>query len=219
MINSIKVHFANEEKINLINLYKEILYPNINFKLNESHLSKTKKTNEISGVYFHTNRNYFIIDLLEVYYKNPQKIYELMGVNNIEINNYKCFFLIFNKHKEGIPIENIKINKIKNQWYDKAIKATNINNVHTLERVKPINNRSYKISLTKEEKNHLKKIITKNNNLPYLMFLLDNLENISNEILYIFDPFTGKKILFKDLKNMLTKQIIIYIYNLLYKTY
>lgn len=205
--------------IEKINLYKQILYPQISFNIKEEYLKNEKNSEgEIEGAYFHTSNNNFIIEKLEKYYISNKKVVNLMSSNFIKINDYKCFFLIEN-HKEKIPVQIITVNNLKNHWINKTIKSTNIDNKFTMIKLELINNRDYKINLTKEELAQLNKLTKKNNNICYLMYVLDNLKNISEEIIYIFDPFIGSKILLKELEDIITKQIIIYIYNNIYKTY
>lgn len=203
---------ASEEEINL---YKNILYPKINFHIKKEYL-KANNQESITGSYFSKNSNFFIVNKLKPYYISNKKLINLMKSNHIAINNYLAYFLINDKHKEKISVNNIQINNLNNYWFNKIIKYENIDNSKFIK-LELKNKYEYTIKLTKEEINSLKNL--NNMNINYYMYLLDNLEYICNNTLCIFDPFTGKKIGFEVLKNMLTKEIILYIYKIIYNSY
>lgn len=204
-----------------INLYKKILYPNIKFNIKESYLHtnfKEKKEN-LQGSYLFVSNNRFLIEILEKYYICNNNLNKLIKSNNIKINNYKYTISIENKHKEKIAIEDININNIKNHWFEVMRNYETINNKHTILDKEFIDGSEYKIILTKKEMDLLYKLAEKNNNISYLLYLLENLEKISEDVVSVYNPFTSKKISFKELKDLLTKQIILYLYGLIYNSY
>ena len=209
LINFLFIFFILNNKnyslsyVEKINLYKQILYPQIKINIKEEFLKNYKiNNNEIEGFYFSANENYHLIENLKNYY----------------ISN-ECDLLIGNQYKKSIPIENLQINNLKNHWVHAIKKYNNLNNKHTIDKLDLIDTVEYKLTLTKKELNALNELKNKNNNISCLLYILENLKNISTNIFYVFNPFTGNKILFTELEDILKKQIILYIYNILYKTY
>ena len=202
--------------IEKINLYKQILYPTIKFKIKEEDLKKNDfNSPHIEGVYFSINNNEHLIEL-EDFYTNHKKLVDLIKMNSIKIDNYDCDLLILNEYKKKINFQNISINNIQNSWFNKIIQYESLNNKHTIKEINLVNSRKYQINLNDKELNLLKKNLTVNIN--YLIYLLENL-NILQDVLSVFNPFNGKQVSIKELENMLKKQIIVYIYNNIYKTY
>jgi hypothetical protein len=212
----ISVNISCLSYIDEVNLYKKILYPSIKFKIKEEYLKKNdyKQEQEIEGSYFSTNNNEYFISKLQDYYLCHKKLFNLIKSNSIKIDDYDCKLLILNEYKKKINFENVSINKIENTWFNKIIKYENLNNKHKIEGIKLVNSRKYIINLTNKEFNLLKKNI----NINYLVYLLENI-NILNDILCVFSPFDGNRISPQELTNILKKQIIVYIYNNIYKNY
>jgi hypothetical protein len=210
----------SNENIEGINNYLHLFYPSLkNFYLTNVHLKKTSEAfinnKEVKGVYFHLNDNYPLFVLLK--YSNNIKQYLTNILVDIEFYNISIIFE--GNYKESIKIKNIIFNKKKNSWLNyikKQYKYIENYQIHSFDFIKTS---SYKIKFNKQEINYLYNNLKTNGDFLFLLYLLDNSESFLNKEVYIFDPFTEKKITLKIFKEIIEKQIYMYICNSLYKEF